>query len=98
MAERTTKQPDLADIIDKVGTIRKSINMNCEKLQVALTGVFRLMNGDKTEILSSLGGRQEDLKAYAVKLVSELRRDADDQFTHLQNQLGMLLEKNLNHE
>ena len=93
MTEEVAGQPELADIVDKVNSIRKSIDMNCEKLQVALTGVFRLLDGERTEILSGLGGRQEDLRAYVVKLVSDLRRDSDNQFVQLQHKLEMLLKK-----
>ena len=93
MTEKGAGEPDLVDIANTVDSIRKSIDVNCEKLQVALTGVFRLLNGERTEILSGLGGRKEDLRAYVVKLVSELRRNADDQFVQLQRKLETLQRK-----
>jgi hypothetical protein len=93
LTEEVAGQPELVEIVDKVNSIRKSIDMNCEKLQVALTGVFRLLDGERAEILSGLGGSQEDLRAYIVKLVSELRRDSDDQFVQLQHKLEKLLKK-----
>ena len=52
--------------------------MDCEKLQVALTGVFRLLGGRKSELLKSLGGQQEDLEVYTLKLISDLRKKRAD--------------------
>lgn len=98
MTDKVVKQPELNDIIDRVESIRKSIDMNCEKLQVALTGVFRLLDGERTDILSGLGGSQQDLRAYVVKIVSELRSDADDQFAQLQHILELLMEKKQDQE
>ena len=90
MSDKGTEHVDFADILSQLDQIRGNLDMDCEKLQVALTGVFRLLGGRKSELLKGLGGQQEDLEAYTLKLISELRKNSNDQLLLLKKKLEVM--------
>ena len=89
MSDKATERADLVNILNQLDRIRANLDMECEKLQVALTGVFRLLGGEDSELLRSLGGRQQNLEAYTLKLISDLRRSSNDQLLQLRKTLEM---------
>ncbi|NHJ13975.1 MAG: hypothetical protein EAX95_09875 [Candidatus Thorarchaeota archaeon] len=85
-------QSDLAELLQFAKKIRDEMNTDCEKIQIALTGVLRLVGGEKTQILEGLGGRREDLQRYLLDLVSEMRQKSKGQLTQLCNDIEQLSE------
>ncbi|MHA2424570.1 MAG: hypothetical protein ACXAEF_07265 [Candidatus Thorarchaeota archaeon] len=57
-----------------------------EKLLVALTGMFRLLDG-KQSILATLQGTPEEIQAYILKLLGELRISVHDSYTNLKTDI-----------
>jgi hypothetical protein len=85
-------QSGLAGLLQFAKRIRDEMNADCEKIQIALTGVLRLVGGEKTQILEGLGGRREDLQKYMLDLVSEMRQKSVGQLTELCNDIERLSE------
>jgi len=73
--------------------IIESINQNTrltseafDKLLVALTGTFRLLDGEQT-VLSTLQGNPEEVKAYVITLLGQIRSMVTDGYATLKKDI-----------
>ncbi len=87
----------LEEILSVVESYQNDIDAEFEKLQIALTGVIRLLSGDASSTLQGLGGNPEQLKAYIVRLTSSLRDRAGTQWADVRKRLQETLSR-INHE
>ena len=67
-----TPEVQFAKIIEGIDQKARFSDDAFEKLLVALTGVFRLLDG-KHSMLAALQGKPEDLQAYILKLLGQVR-------------------------
>lgn len=61
-----------------------------EKLLVALTGVFRLLDG-KHSILSSLQGSPTEIQGYVLKLIGQIKQQINESYESILTELNLLV-------
>ena len=73
----------LNELAQTVQTDKEQTNADFEKLQVALTGVLKLLTDEQNSPLIHLKGTPQDLKGYIIRLVSELQLNMIDRWDAL---------------
>ncbi|MFW9849103.1 MAG: hypothetical protein ACFFF4_08180 [Candidatus Thorarchaeota archaeon] len=76
----------IKSIDENIGTTEESF----EKLLVALTGVFRLLDG-KHSTLAALQGNPVDLQAYILKLLGQIREMVSEGYNGLKNDIQAII-------
>ncbi|MGD2072479.1 MAG: hypothetical protein PVG65_03220 [Candidatus Thorarchaeota archaeon] len=82
----------LTQIIQTVQNYKGQSEMEFEKLQVALTGVLRLLTGEKNSPLTKIQGTSQELSSYIIRQVSELYVNIMDRLENLSSNLNLVLE------
>jgi hypothetical protein len=81
----------LSEIAQTVQNNKKQTEVEFEKLQVALTGVLRLLAGEKSSPLIRMQGTPQDVKGYIIRLVSELHVNIVNRWETLSAKLEFVL-------
>lgn len=79
---------NILNVIDD--NIRNS-EVALDKLLVALTGVFRLLDG-KQSTLQTLRGKPEDVQAYTFKLLGQVREIVSDGYNTLKEDIQTVIQ------
>ncbi len=76
----------IKSIDENIGTTEESFG----KLLVALTGVFRLLDGNQST-LAALQGNPADLQAYILKLLGQIREMVSEGYNGLKNDIQSII-------
>ncbi len=87
-----TSEVQLEKIIDTINHKARFSEEAFEKLLVALTGVFRLLDG-KQSMLTTLQGSPTDIQAYILKLLSQVRTTVSEGYNTLKDDIQTIVQQ-----
>jgi hypothetical protein len=82
----------LSEILHEIQDNKNLTKNEFEKLQVALTGVLRLLTGGKESPLARIKENPQDLKGYIIRLVSDLYQDAINRWDTISMKVELVLQ------
>jgi hypothetical protein len=80
----------LRGVLLQIESSRDSIEKAYDKFQIAISGALRLLD-DNAPMLEKLRGSPDDLKAFVLKLVTELGMETISHWESLQAQIKQIL-------
>ena len=81
-----TSETQLGRIIDSIEENARLSNEAFEKLLVAFTGTFRLLDGEQS-VLRTLQGSPEEVKAYILNLLNQVKTMVAEGYTTLKEDI-----------
>ena len=82
----------LAELAQTVQAEKGQTNAEFEKIQVALTGVLKLLTDEQNSPLIHLKGTPQDLKGYIIRLVSELHLSMINRWEALSSYIDQVIQ------
>jgi hypothetical protein len=82
----------LTRIVQMVHNEKEHTKVEFEKLQVALTGVLKLLTDEQNSPLTRLQGTPQDLKGYIIRLVSELHLSMINRLEELNSRINQVIQ------
>ena len=82
----------LTELTQMVQNEKEQTKVEFEKLQVALTGVLKLLTDEQNSPLTRLKGSPQDLKGYIIRLVSELHLGMLNRLENLNSKINQLIQ------
>jgi hypothetical protein len=82
----------LTELAQMVQNEKEQTKVEFEKLQVALTGVLKLLTDEQNSPLTRLKGSPQDLKGYIIRLVSELQLSMLNRLEDLNSKINQLIQ------
>ncbi|MFW9966617.1 MAG: hypothetical protein ACFFEA_05630 [Candidatus Thorarchaeota archaeon] len=88
--ENGSLSSQLRGLLLQIESSRDSIEKAHDKFQIAISGVFRLLD-EGSPMLEKLRGSPDDLKAFVLKLVTELGMETISHWESLRAQIEQIL-------
>ena len=88
----TTPEVQFAKIIEGIDQKARFSEEAFEKLLVALTGAFRLLDG-KQSMLAALQGNPEDIQVYILKLLGQVRVMVSEGYDNLKADIQIIVQQ-----
>ncbi|MFO7837124.1 MAG: hypothetical protein R6V83_10725 [Candidatus Thorarchaeota archaeon] len=73
-----------------IDTQKKSAKKRHEKLRIALSGILRLLSGEKS-ILTRVSGKPKDLRKYVIELADNLEEESLNDLEAVRSEIQDLL-------
>ncbi|MHA1905950.1 MAG: hypothetical protein ACW98Y_01540 [Candidatus Thorarchaeota archaeon] len=87
-----TSESQFGKILESIDEKARVSDESFEKLLVALAGVFRLLDG-KQSMLTTLQGNPEEIQAYILKLLDQLRTMVSDGYITLKDDIRDVVQR-----
>jgi len=66
----------LAELSVQIVSAREEIERKHDKIEIALTGIFRLLSEEGGSIMDGIHAEPDRLKGYIIRLLSQLRQES----------------------
>ncbi len=73
---------ELVKLLREINEAQKSLNSEYQRLEVAISGVLRLI-GDQAQVIRGLGGDKDQLSRYVIRELARLRDETEKRMTSL---------------
>ena len=83
---------DLVKLLREINEAQKSLNNEYQRLEVAISGVLRLI-GDQAHVIRGLGGDRDQLTRYVIQELTRLRDETEKRMASLADSVEAIRER-----